>query len=155
MSGSRDKWEFLYLFLNFAVNLKVFFKKVLIKKKKNEKRKNEAPILYLLWRTDSLEKTTDSGKYWRQEEKGTIKDEMVDRHHQLNGHEFEQALAVDGQGNLACCGPWGHKESDTTEWLNWTELNPFMSSSVILFFVKIFTIMPKSLSLFYMLLFHL
>ena len=44
---------------------------------------------------------------------------MVGWHHRLNGHEFEQALGVgDGQGGLACCGPWGHKESDTTELLN-------------------------------------
>ena len=40
----------------------------------------------------------------------------------INGHEFEQALkAGDGQGSLVCCSPWGHKESDMTEWLNWTE----------------------------------
>ena len=46
-------------------------------------------------------------------------DEMVGWHHQLNGHEFEQAPRVgDGQGSLACCSPWGHKESDTTEQLN-------------------------------------
>ena len=45
-------------------------------------------------------------------------------HHQLNGHEFEYTPGVgEGQGDLACCIPWGHKESDTTEWLNWTELN--------------------------------
>ena len=51
-------------------------------------------------------------------------DEMVGWHHQLNGHEFEQAPGVgDGQGGLAYCSPWGHKESDTTEGLNWTELN--------------------------------
>ena len=43
-------------------------------------------------------------------------DEMVGWHHQLNGHEPEQVPRVgDGQGSLACCGPWGHKESDTTE----------------------------------------
>ena len=49
-------------------------------------------------------------------------DEMVGWHHQLNGHEFEQALAFgDGQGGLVCCSPWGHKESDTTEGLNRTE----------------------------------
>ena len=43
-------------------------------------------------------------------------DEMVGWHHQLNGHEFEQALGDgEGQGNLVCCGPWGLKESDTTE----------------------------------------
>ena len=46
-------------------------------------------------------------------------DEMVGRHQLLNGHEFEHALGVgDGQGNLACCSPWGHKELDTTERLN-------------------------------------
>ena len=49
-------------------------------------------------------------------------DEMVGWHHQLNGHEFEQALGVgDEQGSLASCSPWGHKESNMTEWLNWTE----------------------------------
>ena len=43
-------------------------------------------------------------------------DVMVGWHHRLNGHEFEQALRVgDGQGSLACCGPWGCKESDMTE----------------------------------------
>ena len=58
----------------------------------------------------------------RQEEKGTTKDEMVGGHHQLDGDEFEQALGVgDGQGSLVCCSPWGYKESDTDEWLNWTD----------------------------------
>ena len=43
--------------------------------------------------------------------------------HQVNGHEFEQALEVgDGQGSLMCCSPWGCKELDTTEQSNWTEL---------------------------------
>ena len=47
------------------------------------------------------------------------KDEMVEWHHRLNGHEFEQAPEVGGgQGSLACCSPWGCKESDTTEQLN-------------------------------------
>ena len=46
-------------------------------------------------------------------------DEMVGWHHQLDGHEFEQALEVDdGLGSLACCNPWGVKESDMTEQLN-------------------------------------
>ena len=46
-------------------------------------------------------------------------DEMVGRHHLLNGHEFGWALGVsDGQGGLACCDSWGCKESDTTEQLN-------------------------------------
>ena len=50
-------------------------------------------------------------------------DEMVGWRLRLNGHEFEQALGVgDGQGGLACCSPWGRKESDMTE-LNWTEHN--------------------------------
>ena len=51
-----------------------------------------------------------------QEEKGTIEDEMVGWHHQLNGHDFEQAPGDgDGQGNLVCCSPWGRKVSDMTE----------------------------------------
>ena len=45
-------------------------------------------------------------------------DEMVGWHHQLDGHEFEGNLRVgDGQGGLACCNSWGHKELDTTEQL--------------------------------------
>ena len=48
--------------------------------------------------------------------------DMVEWHHQLDGHEFERALGVDdGQGGLACCSPWGHKESYMTEQLNGTE----------------------------------
>ena len=71
-----------------------------------------------------LRKDPDGGKDWRQDEKGTTEDEMAGWHHQLDGHEFEQALGVGvGQGNLACCSPWDHKESDTTELLNWTELS--------------------------------
>ena len=68
-------------------------------------------------------KYPDAGKDWGQEEKGTTEDEMVGWHHRLNGHGFGWTPGVgDGQGGLACCGSWGHKESDTTEWLNWTEL---------------------------------
>ena len=48
-----------------------------------------------------------------------IEDEMVGWHHQLNGHEFEQALGVgDGQGGLVCCSSWGHRELDMTKQLN-------------------------------------
>ena len=84
----------------------------------------EAPIL---WPPDGknwlIRKDPDSGKDWRQEEKWAAEDEMVGWHHRLNRHEFGQALGVgDGQGGLACCNPWGHKESDMTEWLNWTKL---------------------------------
>ena len=63
---------------------------------------------------DSLD---DAGKDRRQEEKGTTEDEMVGWHHRLNGHELTPG-GGDGQGGLACCSPWGHKESDTTERLN-------------------------------------
>ena len=69
-------------------------------------------------------KDPDAGKDWVQEEKGATEDEMVGWHHRLNGHEFEQASGVgDGQGGLVCCSPWGWKELEMTEWLNWTELN--------------------------------
>ena len=66
-------------------------------------------------------KDPDARKDWRQEEKGTSENEMFGWHDWL-GHEFEQALGVgDGQGRLTCYIPWGHKESDITEQLNWTE----------------------------------
>ena len=69
-------------------------------------------------------KSPDSGQDWRLEEKGTTEDEMVGWHHWRDTHECEQALGVgDGHGGLACCSPWGHKESDKTKQLNWTELN--------------------------------
>ena len=81
----------------------------------------EAPIL---WPPDVknglLGKDPDAEKDWRQEEKGTTEDEMVGWHHWLNGYDFEQAPEDgEGQGSLACCSPWRHKELDTTEWLNW------------------------------------
>ena len=76
-----------------------------------------------MWRTDSFEKTLMLGKIEGWEEKGMTEDEVVGWHHRLNGHGFGWTLGVgDGQGGLACCGSWGHKESDTTEWLNWTIL---------------------------------
>ena len=78
---------------------------------------------HLMQRTDLLEKDPDAGKDWRQEERGMTEDKMVGWRHQLGGFEFEQAVGVgDGQGSLACCISWGRKESDTIEWLNWTEL---------------------------------
>ena len=74
------------------------------------------------WKNWIIGKDPDAGKDWRQEEKGTTEDEMVGWHHWLNGHDFEQALGVgDVQGSLACCSPWGHRESDMTERLNWTK----------------------------------
>ena len=69
-----------------------------------------------------LRKDPNAGIDWRQKEKGSTEDEMIGWHHWLDGHEFEQAPGVgDGQGSLACCSPWGCKESDRTEQLNWTE----------------------------------
>jgi len=87
--------------------------------------KAETPILWppheKSWLTG---KDSDAGRDWGQEEKGTTEDEMAGWHHQLDAHEFGWTLAVgDGQGGLACCNSWGHKESDTTERLDWTELN--------------------------------
>ena len=66
-----------------------------------------------------IRKDPEAGKDWRQEEKETTEDEMVGWHHWLDGHKFEQVLGDgEGQGSLACCSPWGHKESDRTEQLN-------------------------------------
>ena len=78
----------------------------------------EIPILcppdvksQLIW------KDPDAGKDWRQEEKGMTEDKTVRWHHQLNGHEFEHAPgAGDGQGGLACCSPWGHKDWVGHDW---------------------------------------
>ena len=85
----------------------------------------ETPILWppdtkswLIW------KDPDVGKDWGQAEKAMTEDKMFRWDHWLNGHGFGWTLgAGDGQGGLACCGSWGHKESDTTERLKWMELN--------------------------------
>ena len=70
-------------------------------------------------KSQPIRKDPDAGKDGRQEETGTTEDEMVGWHHQLNGHELEQAPGVgDGQGGLACGSQWGRKESDTTEQLS-------------------------------------
>ena len=81
----------------------------------------------VLWPPDAknwlIWKDPDVGKDWGQKDKGTTEDEMVGWHHWLNGHGFGWTPGVgDGQGGLVSCSPWGHKESDTTDWLNWTEL---------------------------------
>ena len=69
-------------------------------------------------------KDSDAGRDWGQEDKGTTEDEMAGWHHWLDGRESEWTLGVgDGQGGLACCDSWGHKESDMMDWLNWNELN--------------------------------
>ena len=67
-------------------------------------------------------KDLEVGKDWRREEKGMTEDEMVGWHHHLNGHEFEQAPGAGyGWGRLVCCSPWGRKQLDMTEWLNWSD----------------------------------
>ena len=82
----------------------------------------ETPILWppdgkywLIW------KDSDAGQVWRWKEKRTTGDVMVGWHHLLDGRESGWTPGVgDGQGGLGCCDSWGRKESDTTEWLNWT-----------------------------------
>ena len=80
----------------------------------------EAPIF---WPPDVnwlIGKDPDAGKDWRQ--KGMTEDEGVGWQHQLDGHEFEQALGVgDGQGSLACCSPWGSQRvgHDWVTEMNW------------------------------------
>jgi len=67
-------------------------------------------------------KDSDARRDWGQEEKGMTEDEMAGWHHQLDGRESDWTLGVgDGQGGLACCDSWDCKESDTTEWQNWTD----------------------------------
>ena len=69
-------------------------------------------------------KDSDAWRDWGQEEKGMTEDEMVGWHHWLNGYESEWTLGVGYEhGGLVGCDSWGRKESDTTEWLNWTGLN--------------------------------
>ena len=85
--------------------------------------KAETPILWpphvKSW---FIGKDSDAGRDWEQEEKGTTEDEMAEWHHWLEG-QFEWTLGVgDRQGGLVCWDSWGHKELDTTERLNWTEL---------------------------------
>ena len=109
----------------------------------------ETPILWppdvknwLIW------KDPDAGKEWRQG-KGRTEDEMVGWHHWPNGREFEQALGVgDGQGSLACCSPWGHKESDATERLNWLTHLTFLHVFSCLFSAKYYPVLWMCQSLF-------
>ena len=105
-------------------------------------------------------KNPDSGRDWGQEEKGTTEDEMAGWHHWLDGHEFEWTPGDgDGQGGLACCDSWGRKELDTTERLNWTELNfivvfPLSNRSTVLilfpftFVTLIYKVIPRQFQYF-------
>ena len=91
-----------------------------------ERTDAEADTL-ILWPPDAknwlIWKDPDAGNDWRREEMRMTEDEMVEWHHWLNGHEFEQTSGVgNGQGSLKCCSPWGCKELDMTEWLKWTDV---------------------------------
>ena len=86
-------------------------------------RTDVEPETLILWPPDAksclIGKDPNAGKDWGQEEKGTTEDEMAEWHHRLDGHGFGWTPGVgDGQGGLACCDSWGHKQSDTTERLN-------------------------------------
>ena len=104
-------------------------------------RTDAEPETPILWpphvKSWLIAKDLDAGREWRQKEKVMTEDEMAARHHQLDAHEFGWTLGIgDGQGGLACCCPWGCRVSDTTERLNWIELNwmtnYIMNSMIIL-----------------------
>ena len=81
-------------------------------------------------------KDSDAGRDWGQEDKGMTEDEMAGWHHGIDGHKFEWTPGLcDGQRGLVCYDSWGRKELDTTETLNWTELN---WNSVLLYLNRIY-----------------
>ena len=89
-------------------------------------------------------KGPDAGKDWGQEENGMTEDEMIGWHHWRDGCEFEYAPGVDdGQGSLACCSPWGRRELDTTERLNWTELKLFKSRELLRSMIQIICLQSR------------
>ena len=104
--------------------------------------KAETPVLWPPHAKNWLiGKDFDAGRDWGQEKKGTAEDEMAGWHHWLNGCESEWTPGVgDGQRGLACCNSWGRKESDMTEWLNWTELEWFHNVVTILSTTGLYTL---------------
>ena len=93
-------------------------------------------------------KDPDAGRDCGQEEKGMTEDEMAGWHHWLDGCESEWTLGVgDGQGGLACCDSWGRKESDTTEWRNWTELKDVTTVIETSCILKEIGVSPQSFTL--------
>ena len=116
--AGEDSWESLGLRGNQLVHPKGDQSWVFLGRTDAEA---ETPILWpphaMSW---LIGKDLDNGRDWGQEEKGTTEDEIAGWHQQLDGHEFGWTPGVsEGQGSLACCDSWGHKESDTTEQLNW------------------------------------
>ena len=133
---ASKNWCFWTVVLEKTLESPLDYKEIkLVNPKRNQswifiKRTDAEAEASILWSPDAKSwvtgKDPDAGKDWRQEGKGMTEDEMVEWHHRLNGHVFEQALGVgDGQGGLACCIPWGCKESDATEWLNNNQSAPF------------------------------
>ena len=112
----------------------------------------ETPILWLPDAKNQLiGKDPNARKDWRQKEKGTTEDEIVEWHHWLDGPQSEQSSGVgDEQVSLACCSPWGHKESDMTELLNRTEANP-EENSLQLRHIKVCYILTMNKSTVYLL----
>ena len=89
---------------------------------------------HLMWRADSLEKPLMLGKIGGRRRRGRQRTRWFGWHHWLDGHGFGWTPRVgDGQGGLACCNSWGRKESDMTERLNWTLLNPLGKHKVIFY----------------------
>ena len=93
---------------------------------------------WLIW------KDPDFGKDWRQEKKDTTEDEIVRWHHWLNGHEWVDSRSWWWIGGLAWCSSWSRKESDTTEQLNWTEVNYHLLSSYIIYWLCLLFCLPSS-----------
>ena len=116
----------------------------------------ETPIL---WPPDVknwlIGKDPDAGKDWGQEEKGTTEDEMFGWHHGFNGHGFEWTVGVGDGGGLACSDSWGRKESDRTEWLNWTEhcRNKFHMVILICWWIQCYSIFLRVFTSFFIILF--
>ena len=112
----------------------------------------EAPIL---WPPDVksqlIRKDPVAGKDWWQGEKETTEDKVVGCHHWLNGHEFEQSTGDSkGQESLVCCSSWGHRESDTTWWLNnSTSCLLFLIFICISFFIWLCWVLVAACRIFY------
>ena len=99
---------------------------------------------HLMRRVDSG-KNFDAGRDWGQKKKGSAEDEMAGWHHWLDEHEAEWTPGVgDGQGGLTCCDSWGRKESDTTERLNWTELNVSEEYKLENYYAKSYGVFTKN-----------
>ena len=116
------EWVHVYVWLgSFAVHLKLSQHCMLVgyTPVQNKKFKKKSRYMSMLANSWLIRKDPDAGKDWRQKGKRVTEDEMVGWHQWCNGHELEQTPGDGaGQGGLACCSPWGLKESDMAGWLN-------------------------------------